>query len=215
LKYLGPKADLENGPYLEAELEDAVLSFSLNRPQLGSATNEVNSAALSSLLKAISEDEAVRVVVLRCHGAEISLQAIRVLGQLPQPVIAMVQGTCRNSVLEMIKACDIVIAADETDFGTEVSPAQRNELVSQFVSAGELESQTMALARDLAGKDPLALRFTKQTLHQVPDIAWDKVLAFTTAKQNELKALQAGRPSARAQAVESFLAGKSKPGAGI
>ncbi|HTK01205.1 MAG TPA: enoyl-CoA hydratase-related protein [Bordetella sp.] len=92
--------------------------------------------------------------------------------------------------------------------------AERNGLATRSLPAGELEQATRALADELAAKDAIALRFTKETLRHVGAMTWDGVLSFTAAKFAELKALQAGRPSTRAAAVESFLAGKSKPGLG-
>jgi enoyl-CoA hydratase/carnithine racemase len=92
--------------------------------------------------------------------------------------------------------------------------AERNGLATQSYAPAELEAATYALARDLAAKDATALRFTKETLQHVGAMTWDGVLSFTAAKFAELKALQAGQPSARAAAVQSFLAGKSKPGLG-
>jgi enoyl-CoA hydratase/carnithine racemase len=92
--------------------------------------------------------------------------------------------------------------------------AERNGLATRSLPAGELEQATYALAHELAAKDAIALRFTKETLRHVGAMTWDGVLSFTAAKFAELKVLQAGQPSTRAAAVESFLAGKSKPGLG-
>jgi enoyl-CoA hydratase/carnithine racemase len=92
--------------------------------------------------------------------------------------------------------------------------AERNGLATHSVPQAELESSTYELGRELAAKDPLALRFTKDTLEHAPSMTWDAVLSYTAAKFAQLKSLQAGRPSTRAAAVESFLAGKSKPGLG-
>jgi trans-feruloyl-CoA hydratase/vanillin synthase len=92
--------------------------------------------------------------------------------------------------------------------------AERNGLASRSVSPAQLEQETNALARELADKDAIALQFTKETLQHVDSMSWDGVLSYTAAKFAELKALQAGRPSAREAAVEGFLAGKSKPGLG-
>jgi trans-feruloyl-CoA hydratase/vanillin synthase len=92
--------------------------------------------------------------------------------------------------------------------------AERIGLASRSVAPAQLEQQALALARELVGKDAIALQFTKETLQHVGAMSWDGVLSFTAAKFAELKALQAGRPSARAAAVEGFLAGKSKPGLG-
>lgn len=92
--------------------------------------------------------------------------------------------------------------------------AERNGVASRSVPAAELERETDALAREFVGKDAIALQFTKQTLRHVDAMSWDGVLDYTAAKFAELKTLQAGRPSVRAAAVESFLDGKSKPGLG-
>lgn len=92
--------------------------------------------------------------------------------------------------------------------------AERNGLATLSMPRAELEPAVRALARELADKDAIALRFTKETLRHVDAMTWDGVLSFTAAKFAQLKALQAGQPSTRAAAVESFLAGKSKPGLG-
>jgi trans-feruloyl-CoA hydratase/vanillin synthase len=92
--------------------------------------------------------------------------------------------------------------------------AERNGLVTRSFPPADLERETHALATEFVGKDAIALQFTKETLQHVGSMTWDGALNFNAAKFAELKALQAGRPSTRAAAVESFLAGKSKPGLG-
>ena len=92
--------------------------------------------------------------------------------------------------------------------------AERNGLATLSFPASELDTETHALLSSLLEKDPLALQFTKQTLHNVPGMSWDAVLDYNAAKFAQFKSLQEGRPSARAAAVESFLAGTSKPGLG-
>jgi enoyl-CoA hydratase/carnithine racemase len=154
--------------------------------------NAVTPEALACLCHETMTDDAVRVVVLRGNESdfELSASAVQCLQQLPQPIVAMVYGSSSDASSGMLDACDIVIATDEP------------------------EAETYQLARELAAKDPLALRFTKATLKQVAAVSWDNILAYTSAQQAEIKALQAGRPSARALAIESFLAGKLKPGSG-
>ena len=129
-------------------------------------------------------------------------QFVQRLRDLPQPIVAMVPGHIHDQALALLQACDIVLATGQDDWATLSFPTS------------ELEEQTYKLARELASKDPLILRFTKKTIQQVASVAWEDILSFTTAQQAEIKSLQAGRPSPRALAIESFLAGKSKPGAG-
>jgi enoyl-CoA hydratase/carnithine racemase len=168
---------------------------------------------LMALLSFVQADENVNVIVLREEGEQFGVslgatdtegshQLVQRLRDLPQPIVAMVPGQIHDQTLSALQACDIVLATGQDDWATLSFPAS------------ELEEQTYKLARELASKDPLILRFTKKTVRQVASIAWDDILSFTTAQQAEIKSLQAGRPSPRALAIESFLAGKSKPGAG-
>lgn len=145
----------------------------------------------------------------------------RLLRLLPQPVIAMVHGRCRGGALAIVENADIVFTATDaafraTDADADIDgeQAERSGLATCGFAPAELEANTYELARELADKDAIAVRFTKETLEHVGSMTWDATLSFTAAKFAQLKALQAGRPSARATAVESFLAGKSKPGLG-
>ena len=194
-------------PYAPDDLVEGVLTIRLQ-------VNAMNN--LMDLLSFAQADEAVNAIVLCDEGeqfgaslgaaadtdAEVNHQLMQRLRDLPQPIVAMVPGQIHDQALAVLQACDIVFATGQDDWSTLSFPAP------------ELEEQTYKLARELASKDPLILRFTKKTVRQVASIAWEDILSFTTAQQAEIKSLQAGRPSPRALAIESFLAGKSKPGAG-
>ena len=194
-------------PYAPDDLVEGVLTIRLQ-------VNAMNN--LMDLLSFTQADEAVNAIVLCDEGeqfgaslgaaadtdAEVNHQLMQRLRDLPQAIVAMVPGQIHDQALAALQACDIVLATGQDDWATLSFPAS------------ELEEQTYKLARELASKDPLILRFTKKTVQQVASIAWEDILSFTTAQQAEIKSLQAGRPSPRALAIESFLAGKSKPGAG-
>lgn len=92
--------------------------------------------------------------------------------------------------------------------------AERTGFITRSWSTEALEPETMALARELAQKDPIALRFTKESLQHVESMTWDAALDYNAAKFAELKVLQRGAGS-RAESVASFLDGKSKPGLGV
>ena len=219
---------IDASPYGSSDLVDGVLSISLLPTQKPTSAEFTSSAdtygfeKLIQLLKLVESDESVRVIVLLENGVqfedafpvtttstattlqETSSKLAQCLRHMPQPIVAMVHGQAQAKVQDDMKAiwdaCDIVFA--DGDWATLSFPET------------ELEEQTYKLARELATKDPLALRFTKKTVQQVASVAWDDILNFTTVQQAEIKSLQAGGPSARALAIESFLAGKSKPGAG-
>jgi len=214
-------------PYGPFDLAEGVLTIRLPVAHQASIASELTAPLhvatplhvnamnnLMALLSSAQADEAVNVIVLRDDGKqfgaslaadtdpEVSHQLVQRLRDLPQPVVAMVPGHIHDQALAVLQACDIILASEKDDWATLSFPAS------------ELEEQTYKLAGELASKDPLILRFTKKTVQQVDSIAWEDILNFTTAQQAEIKSLQAGRPSARALAIESFLAGKSKPGAG-
>jgi len=194
-------------PYAPDDLVEGVLTIRLQ-------VNAMNK--LMALLSFAQADENVNVIVLRDEGEqfgaslgsaaetdpEVNHQFVQRLRDLPQPIVATVPGHIHDQALAVLQACDIVLATGQDDWSTLSYPVS------------ELEEQTYKLARELASKDPLILRFTKKTVQQVASIAWEDILSFTTAQQAEIKSLQAGQPSPRALAIESFLAGKSKPGAG-
>jgi enoyl-CoA hydratase/carnithine racemase len=135
-------------------------------------------------------------------------------------VLATVRGTCDAASVALLDGCDIVLSADDARFELPgESPLDGREaelrgLVTLAYPDSDLDRETEALLAELAAKDPDALRLTKETLRRVVALEWDDVLAFNAAKVAELQALRAGRPSPQALAVQSFLAGKSKPGLG-
>ena len=209
-------------PYAPVDLVDGVLTIRLPAAQASIAselTTSLHVNAMNNLMALLSfaqADENVNVIVLRDEGEqfgaslgsaadtdpEVNHQFVQGLRDLPQPIVAMVHGQIHDQALAVLQAFDIVLATGQDDWATLSFPAS------------ELEEQTYELARELASKDPLILRFTKKTVQQVASIAWEDILSFTTVQQAEIKSLQAGCPSPRALAIESFLAGKSKPGAG-
>ena len=171
-----------------------------------------------AVLESAQFDKSIHVIVLRVEQSVLEnaleattsdekglhLKFVQLLRQMPQPIVAMAHGPNRMAVKSILDACDIVFADVDSD----------SDEVTLSFSAEELEAQTYQLAHELAAKDPLALRFTKRTLQQVSAVPWDDILDYTTAQQAEIKSMQAGQTSTRAKAIESFLAGKSKPGAG-
>ncbi|MFN7936242.1 MAG: enoyl-CoA hydratase/isomerase family protein [Bryobacteraceae bacterium] len=120
-----------------------IFRITLNRPEKRNALDRDSILRLRALLKDAQQDEAARVVLLSgegkdfCSGADLSeLQRIRdagtlenfedarILGELfqemrrhPLPVIAAVRGRALAGGCGLATACDVVLAADNAQFG--------------------------------------------------------------------------------------------------
>jgi 2-(1,2-epoxy-1,2-dihydrophenyl)acetyl-CoA isomerase len=118
--------------------DGAVLTITLNRPEVFNAFNSALHAGLRAALDEAA-DPAVRAVVLTgagrgfCAGQDLKEFAempesirerleqtyhpnIRAIRSLPKPVIAAVNGPCAGAGLSLACACDVRVAADGATF---------------------------------------------------------------------------------------------------
>jgi enoyl-CoA hydratase len=117
-----------------------VRTLTLNRPEKRNAMSSGLVEALSSRLGDIRDDRSVRVVVIAgagpsfCAGYDLdeaapdddaavvnglrhSMTRLLEVFDLPQPVIAMVQGHCLAGGCDLMMMCDLVVAAEDAVFG--------------------------------------------------------------------------------------------------
>jgi enoyl-CoA hydratase/carnithine racemase len=128
-------------PLLTVEVAAGVVRLTLNRPQKRNALSQQLLADLHAELDRIAVDRSARVVVLAASGpifcsghdlgemvgrseddyrAIFSLcsQVMLRLRQLPQPVIARVQGPATAAGCQLVAACDLAVAVEEATFAT-------------------------------------------------------------------------------------------------
>jgi methylglutaconyl-CoA hydratase len=109
----------------------------LNRPERGNAFNQVMLNELAAQLAVLTEDENVRMVVLRgngrhfCTGADLAsreadaalpdpkvslIDVLAALDSLPKPTVAVVHGGAVGGGAGFAACCDIVLAAEDAFF---------------------------------------------------------------------------------------------------
>jgi enoyl-CoA hydratase len=195
----------------------------LNRPKQLNAINEVMRTELTDTLAAIAADASVNVVVLTgtgrgfCSGIDMRdfgsgtveasdpaidrlrfQEAMAALPQaiwnLPQPVIAAVNGPCVGAGFALCLASDIRICSTAATFGngaillglsgaemgmsyhlprivgTSVAADWRG-LVSELVEPDRLGGRALELASGIAALSPLGVRLTKRALQVNTDAA--------------------------------------------
>ncbi|MCC6889220.1 MAG: p-hydroxycinnamoyl CoA hydratase/lyase [Hyphomicrobiales bacterium] len=82
--------------------------------------------------------------------------------------------------------------------------------VNMAVPLARLREETMALARDIAAKDPSALRAVKEGYRFSLEMTWEASMNYTLAKEEELSNRQ--RLGWKNEGVRDFVEGKFKPG---
>lgn len=130
------------GPVLIRQDHDAICTLTMNRPkQMNLLTSEMI-AAIQDALDNVAQDDGIRVVVLAANGkgfcAGHDLKEIRTLGdkhkvealfrrcarmmlsiqQLPQPVVARVQGAAAAAGCQLVAQCDLAVASEAAKFTT-------------------------------------------------------------------------------------------------
>ena len=124
------------------DITAGIATVTLNRPQQFNAMSEEVLTALQAALDKVAADDSIRVVVLAAKGrafcAGHDLKQMRAnpseeyyndlfnqcsrmmmtINQMPQPVIAKVQGLATAAGCQLVAACDLAVAVDTAVFAT-------------------------------------------------------------------------------------------------
>ena len=127
---------------LEMNIDGAIATVTLNRPEVRNAFNEDSIAEITLAFDTLGKNDAVRAIVLAangpafCAGADLNwmkkmagyshaenladaLQLaamLRTIYLCPQAVLARVQGDCYAGGMGLVAACDIVVASEDAHF---------------------------------------------------------------------------------------------------
>ena len=163
---------LQEPPVLRQD-QHGVATLTLNLPKQFNAMSEAVLTALQTELDNIAQDSSIRAVVLAANGrafcaghdlkemrahpaqdyySDLFGQCSRVMmsiNQLPQPVIAKVQGLATAAGCQLVAACDLAVAADTAQFATS------GIRVGLFCS-----TPAVAVSRNLSRKQAMELLLT-------------------------------------------------------
>ena len=129
---------------LEIELQGAVATIWMNRPELHNAFDEILIAEMTAACIALDDDEDVRVVILAGRGKSFSAGAdlnwmkraannglddnlndaralakmLRTIAEMRKPTLARIQGAALGGGMGLAAACDIAVASTKAVFAT-------------------------------------------------------------------------------------------------
>ena len=154
---------MKNYETLRLTREGAVLTVSMNRPEVRNAFNDKLIAEGIELFESLAEDaDGVRAVILRgegkvfCAGADLNWMStmvnytrdenvadssklarlFAVMNELPLPLIGRIHGAAIGGGVGLVSVCDIVIATAGTKFGlAEVKLGILPAVISPYVIA--------------------------------------------------------------------------------
>ena len=127
---------------VQTEVAGGIATVRMNRPEVHNALDDALIAQLAEALAAMRGDAAVRVIVLAGAGKSFSAGAdldwmrrmaentyeenlasarrlaafLRLLNELPKPVIARVHGAAFGGAVGLISCCDVAVAVEQATF---------------------------------------------------------------------------------------------------
>ncbi|MCY0879118.1 MAG: enoyl-CoA hydratase-related protein [Firmicutes bacterium] len=211
---------MSDEPVLLEEDHGAVRLLRLNRPRVLNALSGELMEVLSRRLTALDQDEQVRVVVLtgsdRAFAAGADIQELKdntavsmlaskqinrweAIRQFTKPLIAAVSGWALGGGMELVMACDMVIAADNAQFG------QPEIKIGVMPGAGGTQRLTKAVGKARA----MELVLTGRTISADEAYAMGLVNRVVAREQVVERALELARTIAEMPPVAVRLAKES------
>ena len=177
-------------PYVIRDDKAGICTLTLNRGDKFNPLSEEMLAALQAEVDAIAKDDAVRVVVLAANGkafcAGHDLKQMRAspsaayykklfdqcsklmlaIQQMPQPVIARVQGIATAAGCQLVSMCDLAVASSEAKFAVSgvnyglfcstpsvgLSRNMGRKQAMEMLLTGDFIDATTAMARGLVNR---------------------------------------------------------------
>lgn len=215
---------------LLVERDGAVMTLALNRPRSGNSLSIELIEKLQDSFDEAAGDESVRVIVLAARGnvfcsghdlrevlgdttprfskhlATLCNRMMQTIPQIPQPVIASVQGVATAAGCQLVATCDLAVASRNARFGTPgvnigtwcstpmvaLSRAVHRKHAMQLLLTGRLHDAEAALRMGLVNEvvEPEHLR--EATMSLASEIAEKSPYAIALGKRAFYRQLELG-----------------------
>ncbi len=164
------------------KIDGNVVTLTLNRPKQANALNKELFTRLKEGLDVLQWDDQVRVVIIAasgdkafCAGAQLSGGAnldgqdvfaeyaglLNKLVSFPKPTVARIKGYCLAGGMGFMLACDVVIASDDSKFGTpEVNVGLWPMMIGALIFRNVLRKKAMEmilLGEQMTAREALAM----------------------------------------------------------
>jgi len=108
-------------------------------------------------------------LAIAAEGTKFGATAVNVGLFCMGPAVPLSRNVGRKKALELLMTGDLIDALE----------AERIGLINKVVAKEKLEEETLALARKLASKSPLALQLGKQSFYKMSDLEYEKAFELT------------------------------------
>jgi enoyl-CoA hydratase/carnithine racemase len=128
-------------PYASVEIRNEIAIVTMNRPEKRNALSLELMQELISCFKDLGTNGTVRAVILAANGTvfssghdlsemvgrtvneyrrlfDVCTQLMQTMQNIPQPVIAQVQGTATAAGCQLVASCDLAVASEHAQFAT-------------------------------------------------------------------------------------------------
>jgi len=176
-------------PFVLSAMANGVASLTLNRPERFNPLSSEMIAAIHAELDAIAKNPSVRVVILAAEGKgfcaghdlkemrahtgdknwqrqlfDACSQMMIALTEIPQPVIARVQGIATAAGCQLVSMCDLAVAADTATF------AMPGVNIGVFCS-----TPAVGVVRNVGRKHAMEMLLTGEPIDAATALSWGLV----------------------------------------
>ena len=199
--------------YLTLETSDDIAFVTMNRPEKRNALSADLMLELIQTLNDIAGNSAVSAVILRAAGKvfssghdlremvgrsvadyrrvfDVCTQLMEKLQQIPQPVIAQVQGLATAAGCQLVASCDLAVASEDAQFAT---PGVR---IGLFCT-----TPMIALTRAIGRKRAMEMLLTGRLVDARTAADWGLVNRAVPAAELEPETLALARQVAQASTL--------------